>query len=118
MTFPFSFHENFEAGTKGAFDSESDFGNRLDYPGPQQLYHGLTQVFPHKGAYCMRVNLGKNTTDAYVEEGVSWALDSTNYVRFEFMIGNDFQAGNLGDQVDIVTLVSTGPVNEGHLTLS
>ena len=24
MTFPFSFHENFESGGKGAFDTESD----------------------------------------------------------------------------------------------
>ena len=36
-------------------------------------------VFPHRGGYCMRVNLGKNSTDANLEEGVSWAADSTTW---------------------------------------
>lgn len=118
MTFPYAFHANFETGTKDAFDTESDSGNRLDYPGPQQLVRDQMAVFPHRGAYCARVNLGKNSTDAYLEEGVSWALDSTNYGRFELMIGDDVQIGNDGDMLDIMTLVSTGPVNEGHLTLA
>ena len=55
MTFPFSFHETFEGGNKGAFDSESDSGNRLDFPGPDQLEKGLMDVFPHRGAYCMQI---------------------------------------------------------------
>ena len=32
MAFPLDFFENFEAGTKGNFDSETDTGNRLDFP--------------------------------------------------------------------------------------
>lgn len=117
MTFPFSFHANFETGTKDAFDSESDAGNRLDFPGPQQLGHDMMAVFPYRGAYCMRVKLGKNSTDAYVEEGVTWAADSTNYVRFEFMIGEDVQIGNDGDLVDIAVLRSAS-ADEGAVTLA
>ena len=116
MAFPYAFHANFETGTKDAFDSESDSGNRLDFPGPQQLVHDMLAVFPHRGAYCMRVNLGKNSTDAYVSETVSWAADSTNYMRFEFMVGEDVQVGNDGDLVDIMALDASG--NEGAICLS
>ena len=117
MGFPFAFHENFEAGTKGAFASESDSGNRLDFPGPQQFKHDMLAVFPHRGGYCARVNLGKNSTDAYLSATVSWAADATNYIRFEFMVGEDVQIGNDGDLVDIMVLQS-GSGNEGAITLS
>ena len=116
MGFPFSFHENFETGTKGSFDTEGDTGNRLDFPGPQQLVRDMMAVFPHRGGYCMRVNLGKNSTGAYVNETVSWAADSTNYLRFEFMIGDDVQIGNDGDQVDIFGLDSGS--GEGTISLA
>src|SRR5688572_18344880 len=117
MTFPFSFYETFEGGNKGAFDSESDSGNRLDFPGPDQLANGLMDVFPHRGAYCARVNLGKNSTDAYLSETVSWAADSTNYVSFKFMVGEDVQIGNDGDLVDIMVLRSAS-ADEGAITLA
>lgn len=114
----YSFHANFETGSKDAFDSESDTGNRLDFPGPEQLQHDMLAVFPHKGGYCARVNLGKNSTDAYVSKTVSWALDATNYMRFELLVGEDVQSGNLsGDVVDIVSLQS-GSGEEGVISLT
>lgn len=116
MGFPFAFHENFESGNKGTFTTESDSGNRLDFPGPQQFKHDMLAVFPHKGGYCMRVNLGKNSTDAYVSYSVSWAADATNYLRFEFMVGEDVQVGNDGDYVDIME-IDSGAL-EGALTLT
>ena len=64
----------------------------------------MLAVFPHKGGYCARVNLGKNSTDAYLSATVSWAADATNYLRFEFMVGEDVQIGNDGDLVDIMVL--------------
>jgi hypothetical protein len=73
-------------------------------------------VFPHRGAYCARVNLGKNGTNAYLDKIVSWAADSTNYVSFKFMVGEDVQIGNDGDLVDIFRLYSG--VDEGALALS
>jgi hypothetical protein len=55
LQLPRQFRDRFE----DAFDSESDSGNRLDFPGPDQLANGLMDVFPHRGAYCMRVNLAR-----------------------------------------------------------
>ena len=116
MAFPYAFHANFETGTKDTFGAETDSGGRLDFPGPQQLVHDMLAVFPHKGAYCMRVNLGKNSNDAEVTTSVTWAADSTNYMRFEFMVGEDVQIGNDGDLVDIMGLY--GSAWEGHITLA
>jgi hypothetical protein len=65
----------------------------------------------------MRVNLGKNSTDAYLSETVSWAADSTNYVSFKFMVGEDVQIGNVGDLVDIFVLRSAS-ADEGAVTLT
>jgi hypothetical protein len=51
-----------------------------------------------------------------VEEAVTWAADSTNYVSFKFMVGEDVQIGKDGDLVDIFRLYSG--VDEGALALS
>ena len=117
MAFPYDFHENFEGGNKGGFTTESDLGLRLDYFGPKQTLSGFSNVHPQHGAYCMRVNMGKNNTDAYDEKAVTWALDSVNYTRHWFMLGHDFQAGNVGDQFDVMTLISGASTQEGHVTV-
>ena len=83
MGFPWNFEETFEGGTKGNFDSESDTGNRLDFPGPAELAADGQGVAPFRGAYCMRVNLGKNATDAYLQEldGFDAAAGVTRHIR-------------------------------------
>lgn len=106
----FSFEEGFEGGNKGAFDgTESDSGARLDFPGPAQLAEDGYGVAPHRGAYCMRVDLEKNTTDAYVvaDTGFDIAADGSLYGRFEFLLSPDFACGNDGDEVDIFALIAT-----------
>lgn len=119
MGFPFAFHENFEAGTKGSFTGETDSGNRLDFPGPQQFKHDMLAVFPHRGGYCARINLGKNSSPATLDYTVSWAADATNYMRFEFMVGEDVQIGNdTTDYLDILSFESGSATLEGQLTLS
>lgn len=114
MAFPLDFFENFEAGTKGDFDSESDDGNRLDFPHA----HDLAPVMPYRGAYCCRVNLGKNSSDAYLEEGVTWSNAGTlKYGRFRLFIGKDVQFGNNADTVTILQFYSSTSTKESRLVL-
>lgn len=114
MALPLEFYENFEAGTKGNFDSESDSGSRLDFPHARDL----KPLVPWRGAYCCRINLGKNSTDAYLSETVSWASGQIRYGRFRLFVGNDVQFGNDGDRVRLLTFYSAGPTLEGTISLA
>ena len=113
MALPLEFYENFEAGTKGNFDSESDSGKRLDFPHARDL----APLVPWRGAYCCRVNLGKNSDDAYLSETVSWASGQTRYGRFRLFVGDDVQFGNDGDRVQLLAFYSSGPTLEGGISL-
>ena len=115
MAFPLDFFENFEAGTKGSFDSETDTGNRLDFPHA----HDIAPAVPWRGAYCCRVNLGKSSTNAYLEEGVSWSNAGTwKYGRLRVFVGKDVQFGNDGDYVRLLAFYSGTSTFEGALTLA
>ena len=115
MALPLEFHETFEAGTKGNFDSESDSGNRLDFP--HQMDIG-DRMMPWRGAYMCRVSLGKNSTDAYLEEGVSWASGQNRWGRFKLFIGEDVQFGNDLDHVVILQFYSSTSTRECRLVLA
>ena len=120
MGFPWNFEETFEGGTRGNFDSESDTGNRLDFPGPAELAADGQGIAPFRGAYCMRVNLGKNATDAYVQEldGFDAAAGVTRYIRAMLCLSPDTQFANNGDFVWIMQLQNNSAVIEGGLILA
>lgn len=113
MALPLEFYETFEAGTKGDFTSETDTGNRLDFPHALDL----APLTPYRGAYCCRVNLGKNSSDAYVEEAVTWASSSIRYGRFRILAAQDVQFGNDRDYVDILAFYSSTSTLEHTLRL-
>jgi hypothetical protein len=112
MAFPWLFEENFELGTKGDFDSETDTDNRLDFAGPADLAGDGLGVAPYRGAYVIRVNMSKSNTDAYVEDaafGVS--LGTTRWLRHYLMLSDDFTMSD-GDVVNIFGVYSSGPTFE------
>lgn len=115
MALPLEFHETFEAGTKGNFDSESDSGNRLDFP--HQMDIG-DRMMPWRGAYMCRVSLGKNSDDAYLEEGVSWADGQNRWGRFKMFVGEDVQFGNDLDYARILYFYSSTSTAEARLVLA
>lgn len=93
MAFPFLSQNNFETGTLGGFDSETDTETRLDYPHYVELARTPGLPMPWRGAYCMRVKLANDGTpaDAYVQETGSWdtAASGTIFIRFMFYVSND-----------------------------
>ena len=115
MALPLEFYENFEAGTKGNFDSETDDGNRLDFPHARDLKPSGLNAY--RGAYCMRVDIGKNNNPAYLSETISWASGQTRYGRFRLFVGKDVQFGNNLDYVRILQFYSTGELREGRLVI-
>jgi hypothetical protein len=67
MAFPFIFHENFEGGTTGGFDSESDTGSLLDVVHYSTIASDVNSLMPYRGAYVLRNKLG-DTNDNNITE--------------------------------------------------
>ena len=113
MAYPYLSNANFEDGTKGHFDSESDSANRLDFAHYSQLAQIPGLGMPWRGAYCVRVDLSASTTDAYLQEDTSWDLAAAGsiYFRFKIWISRDIVMAN-NDQFNILKLQSAGPVDE------
>jgi len=106
MAFAWLFEENFEDGTKGLFNTETDTASILDFPHYSEL--ARSGMAPYGGAYCMRVVLNGGTTAGYVIEsdGFDTAGAATIFSRFNFYIGKDFRMAD-GDKVMLHDLEST-----------
>lgn len=113
MAFPYTFFENFEDGTLGNFNSETDTGSALDFPHYTQLTR-TNDPTPYRGAHMLRVdlaNVGGNT--AYVQEndGFDLALDATLYIMFTLFVTDDLTMA-ASDLFQLFSMQSTGPVDE------
>jgi hypothetical protein len=115
MAFPFLFEENFDAGTLGNFNSETDTSSILDYPHYAELAR-FGQA-PWQGAHAMR---GRMVDDAvgYVTEtdGFDTAGAGTIHIWGTVLIGADVQIAASGVIV-LFALDSAGPVAEASLVL-
>lgn len=113
MAFPWLSEANFEAGTLGHFNSETDTNAKLDFPHYSVLAARPGIAMPWRGAYCMRIDLAGGTADAYVQENDDWdiALDGTQYFRWMMWVDPDLTMAD-ADEFAIFKLQSTGPVDE------
>lgn len=120
MAFPFTGHEDFEAGTVAgsAFNSETDTDAKLDIVHYRDLARVPGLPAPWYGAYCMRVDLAGGTNDAYLQENDTWdiAADGTLYFRFRFFVSADIVMADT-DLFSIWQLESSGPVVEACVFL-
>jgi|TARA_Y100000310_G_scaffold153951_1_gene153524 hypothetical protein len=89
---PFSVEENFELGTRGNFDSESDTGSLLDFPHYATLAAFPAGGVPYRGAYCMRIVAGDTNDHTLTEGAVNVADNNSGYIRFALYIDAAFAA--------------------------
>jgi hypothetical protein len=82
MAFPYIFEENFELGTKGDFDTETDTGSLLDFPHYSTLANIKNAPMPYRGAYCARIILGDTNDHTLTEGAIDIADEGTASVRF------------------------------------
>lgn len=103
MAFPWIFAENFELGTIGAFDSETDTVTQLDIAHYKTLArYPWKSCAPYSGAYCMRLQLTGGTADAFVAEAdVDIADTATAFFKFEIWFSPTFT----GTANDIFTIL-------------
>lgn len=89
MAFPFITEANFEDGTKGHFDVETDTESRIDIAHYSDLARYVGLPAPYRGAYCARVTLLNDGTpaDAYFQETGSWDMTTgTNDLSLRMMV--------------------------------
>lgn len=94
MAFPYVFEEDFEQGTKGGFDTETDSAAQLDFAHYTELArYPWVGAAPYDGAYAMRVVLSGGTADAFVKEAdIDIAGNAGSYFRFEVWFSPTFTA--------------------------
>ncbi len=111
MPFPYLFEENFEGGTLGSFDSESDTDSVLDFPHYTELARfPWPNYAPFRGAYVARWRLNGGTADATLTEGdVNISADATAGIRFAFYLAPDFTA-TADDTMNFIELQASATI--------
>lgn len=121
MAWPFLFEENFELGTFGRFDSETDTGALLNYRHYSYLAReDVTKVggiAPWRGAYCVEWNLGDTNDHILIEADLDVADAATRYSRFYIFLGKDLRATS-DDVFSIYELQGTANAQESVVALS
>ena len=108
MGFPYAIEEDFELGTLGNFDSETDTESALDYPSYKTLA-GLGME-PYSGAYCMRLVSGLGTAEAWVKAAIiNIANTETRWFRMNILFSNDFTSTADDASVMLLELEGAGP---------
>ena len=91
MSFPYIFHENFESGTKGSFDTETDTGSLLDFPHYSVLAFDPNSMMPYRGAYLLRNALGDTNDHTLTEGDIDIADGGTAYFKWQMGLSKDFR---------------------------
>ena len=111
MAFPYIFHENFESGTKGGFDTESDTGSLLDFPHYSVLAPDKNNLMPYRGAYLLRNALGDTNDHTLLEGDIDIADAATGYFRWYMGLSRDFRF-TADDTFNVFELQQAGGTTE------
>lgn len=121
MAFPWVYEEDFELGTLGNFNSETDTETRLDFPHYSTLAKVPGVLMPYRGAYCMRVNLANDGSpaDAYVQEddGFDISSNGTLHIRFMLYVSPNIVMADT-DEFIILALQASGPTTEAVIAIN
>lgn len=118
MAFPYTFEENFELGTFGQFNSETDTASILDFPHYSELARTPGLAMPWHGAYAMRIVLSGGTTAAFITDttGFVAAANATFHCRLMIWLSSDFTMAD-SDLVQILNIRNGSAVTEASLFL-
>lgn len=92
MSFPYIFQSNFEQGTNGEWDSESDTGSKLDVVHYSALSDIPGMPAPYEGAYCMRIQMGDTNDHTLIEGDIDIATGVTRWFRWQMYVHTDVVA--------------------------
>lgn len=116
MAFPYTTYANFEDGTKGHFDTETDSNSALDFPHYTVLAKTPGLSMPYRGAYCTRINLATaSTAGAWLQETGGWDCTAGTedvFIRLKFWLSKDAAMSN-DDVFSLIELWSSTNTAEG-----
>jgi hypothetical protein len=110
----YTFFENFEAGTLGGFDSETDTGSLLDFPHYSVVASDPNSLMPYRGAYVMRNLLGDTNDHTLTEGSIDIADAGTAYVKFYMGLSGDFRF-TADDVFNVFEFQQAGGTVEGSI---
>lgn len=116
MSFPYIFEENFELGTIGDFDTETDTGSLLDIVHYSALAKIDKAPMPYRGAYCMRVAMGDTNDHTLTEGSIDIADAATASVRF-YLYADTTVTATADDAFNIFEFQQAGGTVEGSMGL-
>ena len=114
MAFPWTAHENFEAGTVGIFsgtgagDTEIAHWTKLG----RHWDTGPTPM-PYEGAYALTHDLASATADNYIQDDTNFdlALSGNLFIRVVFALSPDLVMAT-GNRFTFFSMQSAGPTDE------
>lgn len=111
MAFPWVFSSNFEQGTNGHWDSETDTVAQLDIAHYGELARfPWPTATPYSGAYCARWTLSGGTADAILIEGdIDIAADTLRWFKFDLWFSPNF-AATADDTVHLFETLATSTI--------
>jgi hypothetical protein len=120
MAWPYIFEENFERGTLGKFDSETDTGSLLNFRHFSFLAREDTTVVgaiaPWRGAYCVELNLGDTNDHTLIEGDIDVVTADSGFTRFYMFLGKDLRA-TADDVFSIYELQGTANAQESVIAM-
>ena len=107
MAFPYVFEANFQAGTNGEWDSESDTGSLLSVVHYSVLSNTPGMAMPYRGAFCMRIQMGDTNDHTLTEGDIDIADTATRWFRF-YLFAHSSVTATADDVFNIFELQQTG----------
>lgn len=107
MSFPYVFEANFQAGTNGEWDSESDTGSLLSVVHYSVLSNTPGMAMPYRGAFCMRIQMGDTNDHTLTEGDIDIADTATRWFRF-YLFAHSSVTATADDVFNIFELQQTG----------
>lgn len=115
MAFPYTTICNFEDGTKGHFDVETDTNSALSVVHYTDLAKSPGLPMPYRGAYCAKIDLATaSTAGAWYQETGSWDCTAGTediYIRLKFWLSKDAAMSN-NDVFELIGLWSSTNTHE------
>ncbi len=120
MALPYLVEMNFEQGTNGEWDSESDTGSLLNFPHYTKLARydttSVGAIAPWRGAFCAEWDLGDTNDHTLIEGDMDIADTTSGFTRFYLFLGKDLRA-TADDIFSIFELQGTANVQESIIAL-
>lgn len=109
MSYPYTFHSNFEGGSSAEWDSAT--ASNPTFPHYSVLAKDSNSLMPYHGAYCMKTVLEDTSDHTVIEGDIDIADGTTSYFRWYMGLSKDFRF-TADDTFNVFELQQAGGTTE------